>query len=79
MGFVLKPPHSHSHSHSHGDGDHGNHDNHAHKPENLNVRAAFVHAIGDIFSSIGVLIAAYIIRFKARLTRVRGEVKITLI
>ncbi|XP_065839120.1 proton-coupled zinc antiporter SLC30A2-like [Oscarella lobularis] len=64
MGFVLKPPHSHSHSHSHGDGDHGNHDNHAHKPENLNVRAAFVHAIGDIFSSIGVLIAAYIIRFK---------------
>ena len=31
---------------------------------NINVRAAFVHVIGDLFQSIGVVIAAYIIRFK---------------
>lgn len=42
----------HSHSHSH--------DNN----ENINLRAAMIHCIGDIVQSIGVIIAAYIIRFK---------------
>ena len=41
--------HNHSHSHS----------------ENINVRAALIHCVGDIVQSIGVIIAAYIIRFKA--------------
>ncbi|MPC27862.1 Zinc transporter 2 [Portunus trituberculatus] len=30
---------------------------------NINVRAAFIHVLGDLIQSIGVLIAAYIIRF----------------
>ncbi|EYB91649.1 hypothetical protein Y032_0203g1812 [Ancylostoma ceylanicum] len=42
--------HSHSHSHSHGG-------------KNVNVRAAFIHVIGDLIQSIGVLIAALVIKF----------------
>ena len=34
------------------------------KAHNINVRAAFIHVIGDLIQSIGVVIAAYIIRFK---------------
>ena len=80
MGCVLKPPHGHGHSHSHGSShshseeshghDHGHGHGHGHgrahgnKPENLNVRAAFVHVLGDFFFSVGVLIAAYIIKYK---------------
>ncbi|KAK7022714.1 hypothetical protein SK128_001180, partial [Halocaridina rubra] len=30
---------------------------------NINVRAAFIHIIGDLLQSIGVLIAAYVIKF----------------
>ena len=30
---------------------------------NINVRAAFIHVIGDLVQSIGVLIAGYIIKF----------------
>lgn len=30
---------------------------------NINVRAAFIHVLGDLLQSIGVLIAAYVIRF----------------
>ncbi|XP_077119813.1 putative proton-coupled zinc antiporter SLC30A4 [Ranitomeya variabilis] len=67
MGFLLNQaghPHSHSHGgptnppstgHSHG---------HGHSHGSLAVRAAFVHALGDLAQSVGVLIAAYIIRFK---------------
>lgn len=32
--------------------------------KNLNVRAAFIHCIGDLLQSIGVLVAAVIIKFK---------------
>ncbi|XP_077996580.1 proton-coupled zinc antiporter SLC30A2-like [Glandiceps talaboti] len=32
--------------------------------KNINVRAAFIHVLGDLIQSIGVLIAAYIIKFK---------------
>ena len=35
--------------------------------ENINVRAAFIHVIGDLLQSVGVVIAGYIIRFKVRL------------
>ena len=31
--------------------------------ENINVRAAFIHVIGDLIQSIGVVIAGYIIWF----------------
>lgn len=62
------------HAHSHGGGDHG----HAHPggiqnetglerahndSPNINVRAAFIHIIGDLVQSVGVLVAAVIIFF----------------
>lgn len=71
MGFLLNQ-NGHIHSHSHGHG-------HSHGPAavqssgsepqqkshgSLAVRAAFIHALGDLLQSIGVLIAAYIVRFK---------------
>ena len=31
--------------------------------ENINVRAAFIHVIGDLIQSVGVVIAGYIIWF----------------
>ncbi|XP_037396061.1 zinc transporter 4 [Pygocentrus nattereri] len=65
MGFLLNQSgHLHSHTHSHG---------HTHSQPSaqgqqgdgsLAVRAAFIHALGDLVQSIGVLIAAYIVRFK---------------
>lgn len=54
MGFSL-----HQHGHSHGGGtSHG----HSHE-ENINVRAAFIHVIGDVLQSVGVFIAALLIFF----------------
>lgn len=35
--------------------------------DNINVQAAFIHVIGDLIQSIGVVIAGYIIWFKVRL------------
>ena len=57
--------------HSHGHGGHGGH-NHGssatrearkkqNSPVNINVRAAYIHVIGDLIQSIGVVIAGYII------------------
>ncbi|NWR69073.1 ZNT4 protein, partial [Centropus unirufus] len=70
MGFLLNQSghlHSHSHPHSHSHVPQSNapstaHSSHGHS--SLAVRAAFVHALGDLVQSIGVLVAAYIIRFK---------------
>ena len=36
---------------------------HSHK-DNINVKAAFIHVIGDLLQSVGVFIAALIIYFK---------------
>lgn len=75
MAKVLhsSPGHSHSHSHNHPGSD--NHQqfnrsdrdsliihahNHSHM-ENVNLRAAFLHILGDLLQSIGVIIAAIII------------------
>ncbi|MBN3296331.1 ZNT4 protein, partial [Amia calva] len=46
-----------AHGHSHGHGPQQSHGS-------LAVRAAFIHALGDLLQSIGVLVAAYIVRFK---------------
>ncbi|KAB1276971.1 Zinc transporter 4 [Camelus dromedarius] len=67
MGFLLNQSgHHHTHSHSlpsnspsTSSGCRRNHGQ-----DSLAVRAAFVHALGDLVQSVGVLIAAYIIRFK---------------
>ncbi|KAM9313267.1 putative proton-coupled zinc antiporter SLC30A4 [Gastrophryne carolinensis] len=65
MGFLLNQAgHPHSHSHSHSTPASPNSSPHGHSHSSLAVRAAFVHALGDLAQSIGVLIAAYIIRFK---------------
>lgn len=48
---------THAHSHHH---HHHSHNEH-HLSSNLNVRAAFIHIIGDIIQAVGVLIAALII------------------
>lgn len=54
MGVSLhQPGHGHGH-HSHGEG------------QNASVRAAFIHVVGDLLQSVGVLVAAYIIYFKVR-------------
>ncbi|NXL59599.1 ZNT2 protein, partial [Chordeiles acutipennis] len=52
MGLAL---HQTGHGHSHGT---------ASEQPNASVRAAFVHVVGDLLQSVGVLIAAYIIFFK---------------
>jgi len=78
LGFTLHEHHGHhghSHGHSHGH-DHDHEHDHDHDLEsgtdshnseesgNVNVRAAFIHVIGDLLQSIGVLIAAFIIYYK---------------
>ncbi|KAM6425855.1 putative proton-coupled zinc antiporter SLC30A4 isoform 2-T3 [Liasis olivaceus] len=71
MGFLLNQSgHLHSHSHtpssvppSSSSSPASGHA-HSHGHGSLAVRAAFVHALGDLVQSIGVLVAAYIIRFK---------------
>lgn len=69
MGFLLNQSghvHSHGHGHSHGpapaqvSGSQQQEKAHG----SLAVRAAFIHALGDLLQSVGVLIAAYVVRFK---------------
>ncbi|XP_072321013.1 probable proton-coupled zinc antiporter SLC30A4 [Eucyclogobius newberryi] len=65
MGFLLNQ-NGHLHGHSHGaaavqvSGPKSQQKSHG----SLAVRAAFIHALGDLLQSVGVLIAAYIVRFK---------------
>lgn len=58
MGLTL---HQHGHTHS-GSSSHG----HSHNEENINVRAAFIHVLGDFLQSFGVFVAAIVIYFKVR-------------
>lgn len=66
--------HGHSHGHHSHDHDHDHEDDCEHEHiakvdkagkgrKNINVRAAFIHVIGDFFQSLGVLIAALVIHF----------------
>ncbi|XP_056334521.1 zinc transporter 4 [Danio aesculapii] len=72
MGFLLNQSghlhsHSHGHGHSHGSAGHGSAGQGSSGQRghgSLAVRAAFIHALGDLVQSVGVLIAAYIVRFK---------------
>jgi len=80
MGLTLhQHGHSHggggSHSHDGGNRGHSHSDpesqpllnsnSHSHQSEeNINVRAAFIHVIGDFVQSLGVFIAALVIYFK---------------
>lgn len=79
--------HSHggvSHSHSHSAHSHDSesqpllshsHSSHAHEVENINVRAAFIHVVGDFVQSLGVLIAAIVIFFQVSLSKEKGKSK----
>lgn len=65
IGGVPHGHHGHHHGHSHEELGHSS-DSHgsSHKnSENLNVRAAFIHVIGDFIQSLGVMIAALVIYF----------------
>nr|WLQ25300.1 solute carrier family 30 member 4 [Ctenopharyngodon idella] len=68
MGFLLNQSghlHSHGHGHGHSHGSQGRGQGQGQRGHgSLAVRAAFIHALGDLVQSIGVLIAAYIVRFK---------------
>ena len=81
MGCTLhQHGHSHgggSHMHSHSAHSHDSenqpllshsHNGHTHDDvENINVRAAFIHVVGDFVQSLGVFIAALVIFFKVSL------------
>ena len=54
-------PHGHSHAHTN---EHHSHSADDKNQVNINVRAAFIHIIGDFIQSIGVLIAAIVIKIK---------------
>ncbi|XP_044020712.1 zinc transporter 2-like isoform X2 [Aphidius gifuensis] len=69
MGLTL-----HQHGHSHGGSSHGHSHNHGsdhshghEEKENINVRAAYIHVIGDFIQSVGVLIAAVVIYYDKNL------------
>lgn len=69
MGISLQAggvPHGHGHSHEIESGLATTKDNHNHGKGNLNVRAAFIHVIGDFIQSIGVLIASLVIYFEPK-------------
>ncbi len=59
VAFILGG-HDHDHEHGH---EHTSEEKHNGKPRNLNVQSAFLHVMGDLISSIGVIIAAILIRF----------------
>jgi zinc transporter 2 len=74
MVFILGHQHNHiGHSHDHDDHDHHHDDHHHHDHhhddhhhhdhENLNMRAAVLHVIGDVLQSAGVIVAGCIIYF----------------
>ncbi|XP_039596179.1 zinc transporter 2-like [Polypterus senegalus] len=61
MGITLQQSsHLHSHGSSNSSHSHGSQSNHQQSPS---VRAAFIHVVGDLLQSVGVLIAAYVIYF----------------
>ncbi|XP_076639207.1 proton-coupled zinc antiporter SLC30A2 isoform X1 [Colletes latitarsis] len=70
MGLSLHQ-HGHSHGHSHEQSkkktdcvENGKVDNESHDKKNINVRAAFIHVVGDFIQSTGVFVAALIVYFK---------------
>lgn len=68
--------HTHGHGHGHGNGSHKTNQSPDHDKidvesvsndkKNINVRAAFIHVVGDFIQSVGVLIAALVIYFKVQ-------------
>ncbi|EAA14876.4 AGAP008982-PA, partial [Anopheles gambiae str. PEST] len=69
LGVVMNIAHGHSHGgHGHHSHSHSHGHSHISRPRsNLNVRAAIIHVIGDFIQSIGVLVAAIVIKFAPHL------------
>lgn len=63
MGCTLHD-HGHGHGHSHAAESINGSKNKSASQQNLNVRAAFIHVVGDFVQSCGVFIAALIIYFQ---------------
>ncbi|XP_069612555.1 proton-coupled zinc antiporter SLC30A2 [Ranitomeya imitator] len=61
MGVTL---HQTGHGHSHGGENTHSHSHSNGELHNPSVRAAFIHVVGDLLQSLGVLVAAYVIYFK---------------
>ncbi|KAM4028629.1 LOW QUALITY PROTEIN: proton-coupled zinc antiporter SLC30A2-like [Anomaloglossus baeobatrachus] len=61
MGVTL---HQTGHGHSHGGENTHTHSHSNGELHNPSVRAAFIHVVGDLLQSLGVLVAAYVIYFK---------------
>ncbi|XP_044527288.1 zinc transporter 2 isoform X2 [Gracilinanus agilis] len=60
MGFTLhQSGHDHGHSHGHNHGTSSKQEE-----QNPSVRAAFIHVVGDLLQSLGVLVAAYVLYYK---------------
>lgn len=59
MGLILVVPGSGSHGHSHGGTKHQ-----PSQVQNINIRAAFIHILGDTLCTLGLLIAAIIIKYR---------------
>lgn len=57
MGLILYLGGGHAHHH-HVENNHGEH-----VEQNINVRAAFIHVLGDLLQSVGVLVAALLILY----------------
>uniref|UniRef100_W5MBF7 Proton-coupled zinc antiporter SLC30A2 n=2 Tax=Lepisosteus oculatus TaxID=7918 RepID=W5MBF7_LEPOC len=66
MGITLHQS-TNLHGHGHGHGAHSppqsHNASHSHQ-QNPSVRAAYIHVIGDLLQSFGILVAAYIVYFK---------------
>jgi cobalt-zinc-cadmium efflux system protein len=54
--------HGHSHDHGHGDHDHGAKKEHQHRGQELNLRGAWLHLMGDALGALAALVAAVVIR-----------------
>ncbi|CDH60091.1 zinc transporter 2-like [Lichtheimia corymbifera JMRC:FSU:9682] len=54
----------HHHHHHHDEEDHNGH----HHDENINLRAAALHVLGDLLASVGVLISSVVLLFKPTFT-----------
>lgn len=64
-------PHGHSHGSSRPQRDKHKGLHHGHS--NASVRAAFVHVVGDLLQSVGVLLAATVIHFRVRTIRLHRK------
>jgi cobalt-zinc-cadmium efflux system protein len=58
---VLLVLRGHDHGHEHDHHDHDETHKHAEEPDDLNVRSAWLHVLGDTLSSVGVIVAGLVI------------------